>query len=46
MLEKPSYGWKDLVVDAAIVAVIVGAALLAVGSFPSIYKRLLLFFYK
>ncbi len=29
-----SYGWKDLLTDAAIIAVVAGFVLVVVGSFP------------
>tara|TARA_B100000965_G_scaffold277404_1_gene235198 strand:- start:30 stop:155 length:126 start_codon:yes stop_codon:yes gene_type:complete len=37
------YNWKDLLVDAAIVAVVLGAAALIVGSFPTTFSKLLPF---
>ena len=33
------YNWKDLLVDAAIVAVFLGAVALIVGSFPSTFNK-------
>ena len=35
--------WKDLLVDAAIVAVVLGAVALSVGSFPATFSKLLSF---
>jgi len=43
MTAKPPYGLKDLFTDAAIVAVIGGAVLLIVGSFPEFFEKLLPF---
>jgi len=37
------YTWKDLLVDAAIVAVVLGAVALIVGSFPATFIKLLPF---
>ena len=37
------YNWKDLVVDTAIVAVVVGAVALIVGSFSATFSKLLPF---
>ena len=37
------YNWKDLLVDAAIVAVVLGAVALIVGSFPATFSKLLPF---
>jgi len=37
------YNWKDLLVDAAIVAVVLGAVALIVGSFPAIFSKFLPF---
>tara|TARA_B100000579_G_scaffold311658_1_gene261241 strand:+ start:307 stop:432 length:126 start_codon:yes stop_codon:yes gene_type:complete len=37
------YNWKDLLVDAAIVAVVLGVVALIVGSFPTTFSRLLPF---
>ena len=37
------YNWKDLLVDTAIVAVVVGAVALIVGSFPATFSKLLPF---
>ena len=37
------YNWKDLWVDAAIVAVIFGAIALIFGSFPETFSKLLSF---
>ena len=33
------YNWKDLLVDAAIVAVVLGAVALIVGSFPASFNK-------
>tara|TARA_Y100001968_G_scaffold79120_1_gene70411 strand:- start:385 stop:540 length:156 start_codon:yes stop_codon:yes gene_type:complete len=33
------YNWKDLLVDAAIVAVVLGAVALIVGSFPATFSK-------
>ncbi len=43
MTEKAPYGWKDLLFDAAIIAVAVGIVLLIVGSFPESFGRFLPF---
>ncbi len=43
MADKPSYGWKDLLVDTAIVAIVVGAALTVVGSFSESFGKFLPF---
>tara|TARA_Y100001968_G_scaffold224740_1_gene207455 strand:+ start:94 stop:219 length:126 start_codon:yes stop_codon:yes gene_type:complete len=37
------YDWKDLLVDAAIVVVVLGAIALIVGSFPATFSKLLPF---
>ena len=37
------YNWKDLLVDAAIVWVVLGAVALVVGSFPATFSKLLPF---
>ena len=37
------YNWKDLVVDASIVAVFFGAVALIVGSFPATFSKLVPF---
>ena len=37
------YNWKDLMVDAAIVAVVLEAVTLIVGSFPATFSKLLPF---
>jgi hypothetical protein len=37
------YNWKDLLVDAAIVSVVLGAVALVVGSFPATFSKLLPF---
>ena len=37
------YNWKDLLVDAAIVAVVLGALAIIVGSFPATFSMLLPF---
>tara|TARA_Y100001968_G_scaffold163645_1_gene149711 strand:- start:48 stop:203 length:156 start_codon:yes stop_codon:yes gene_type:complete len=37
------YNWKDLLVDAAIVAVVLGGMALIVGSFPATFSKLLPF---
>ena len=37
------YNWKDLIVDAAIVAVVLGAVALIVGSLPATFSKLLPF---
>ena len=34
------YNWKDLIVDAAIVAVVLGAVALIVGWFPATLSKL------
>jgi len=38
-----NYNWKDLLVDAAIVAVVLGAVALIVCSFPATFSKLLPF---
>jgi len=37
------YNWKDLSVDTAILAVVLGAGALIVGSFPATFSKLLPF---
>tara|TARA_B100000214_G_scaffold98425_1_gene68531 strand:- start:2878 stop:3003 length:126 start_codon:yes stop_codon:yes gene_type:complete len=37
------YNWKDLLVDAAIVAVVLGTLAIIVGSFPATFVRVLPF---
>ncbi|WP_413389520.1 hypothetical protein [Prochlorococcus marinus] len=37
------YNWKDLLVDPAIVAVVLGAVALMVGSFQATFRKLLPF---
>jgi hypothetical protein len=37
------YNWKDLLVDAAILAVFLGALALIVGSFPATFTKFLPF---
>ena len=37
------YNWKDLLVDAAIMAVVLGSVLLIVGSFPATFSKVLPF---
>jgi len=43
MTDKPTYGWKDLLTDAAIIAIIAGVFLVIVGSFPDFFSKLLTF---
>ena len=43
MPDKPPYGWKDLLTDAAILAVVVGILLVILGSFPEFFGKLLPF---
>ena len=38
-----NYNWKDLLVDAAIVAVFLGLLALIVGSFPATFSKLIPF---
>ena len=38
-----NYNWKDLFVDAAIVAVVLGIFSLIVGSFPATFSKFLSF---
>ena len=38
-----NYNWKDLLVDAAIVAVVLGLLALIVGSFPATFSKLIPF---
>jgi len=35
------YNWKDFLVDAAIVAIVLGALALIVGSFPATFSKFL-----
>jgi len=37
------YNWKDLLVDSAIVAVVLGLLALIIGSFPSYFSEFLPF---
>ena len=37
------YNWKDLLVDAAIVAVVLGVLALIIGSFPATFSKVLPF---
>ena len=43
MTNKPPYGWKDLLADAAIIAVAGGILLVIVGSFPAFFGKFLPF---
>ena len=43
MPDQPPYGWKDLLSDVAIIAVIAGIVLLIVGSFPEFFGKFLPF---
>jgi len=43
MTEKAPYGLKDLLADAAIIAVVVGIVLVIVGSFPESFGKFLPF---
>ena len=43
MNDGAPYGWKDLVTDLAIIAVVLGIALLIVGSFPGFFGKFLPF---
>tara|TARA_X000000368_G_scaffold347130_1_gene286612 strand:- start:378 stop:503 length:126 start_codon:yes stop_codon:yes gene_type:complete len=38
-----NYNWKDLLVDAAIVAVVLGLFALIVGSFPATFSKFIPF---
>ncbi len=38
-----NYNWKDLLVDAAVVAVVLGLLALIVGSFPATFSKLIPF---
>ena len=38
-----NYNWKDLLVDAAIIAVVLGVLALIVGSFPATFSRFIPF---
>ena len=38
-----SYNWKDLLVDAAVVTVVLGLLALIVGSFPATFSKLIPF---
>jgi len=38
-----NYNWKDLLVDTAIVAVVLGVVTFVVGSFPATFSKLLPF---
>ena len=42
-LIEMKYNWKDLIVDTAIVAVVIGAVLLIIGSFPTNFSKFLPF---
>ena len=44
MNDKAPYGWKDLLTDAAILAVVGGVLLVIVGSFPQFFGKLSLLF--
>ncbi len=46
MTKKSPYGWKDLLTDAAIVAVVGGVVLLIIGSFPELFSKFLPFLNK
>ena len=41
MTNKPPYGWKGLLTDAAIIAVAGGILLVIIGSFPESFGKLL-----
>ncbi len=41
--QQPPYGWKDIVTDAAIIALVGGLGLLIIGSFPEFFSKLLPF---
>jgi len=43
MTTKPPYGWKDLLTDAAIVAIVGGVVLLIIGSLPEFLVKFLNF---
>ncbi len=43
MTEKPAYGWRDLLADAAIIAVVFGVVLIIVGTFPEFFGKFLQF---
>ena len=38
-----NYNWKDLLVDAAIIAVVLGVLALIVGSFPASFSKFIPF---
>ena len=38
-----NYNWKDLLVDAAVVAVVLGLLALIVGSFPATFSKFIPF---
>ena len=38
-----NYNWKDLLVDAAVVAIVLGLLALIVGSFPATFSKLIPF---
>ena len=38
-----NYNWKDLLVDAAVAAVVLGLLALIVGSFPATFSKLIPF---
>ena len=38
-----NYGWKDLMVDAAIISVVLGSVLLVIASFPETLEKFLPF---
>ncbi len=43
MTNGSPYGWKDLLTDAAIIAVAGGIVLVAIGSFPEFFGNFLPF---
>ncbi len=43
MQGEPPYGWKDLLTDTAIIAVVAGIILLVIGSFPESFGKLIPF---
>tara|TARA_Y100001968_G_scaffold323473_1_gene361211 strand:- start:227 stop:436 length:210 start_codon:yes stop_codon:yes gene_type:complete len=46
MRNKPSYGWKDFITDAAIILIVLGIVFLIVGSSPEFFSKFLPFLNK
>ena len=43
MPDTSPYGWKDLLTDAAIIAIGAGIVLLIIGSFPEFFGKIMPF---